>query len=148
MATPEIVRQTRVTNRALTNALAIDVAIVNAAGDHVTSFGGAGGTSANDGDAYTAGTSSGTPIMGAADETAPAAIAEGALGIPRITLQRALHVNLRDAAGAEVAVGGGTQYTEDAVAAANPTGTVPILVRVDTPVATVTTDGDNIAQRG
>lgn len=43
---------------------------------------------------------------------------------------------------------GATQYTEDAAAAANPVGTVPILVRADTPAATVTTDGDNIAQRG
>lgn len=42
----------------------------------------------------------------------------------------------------------GTQYTEDAAAAANPVGSVPILVRKDTPSATVTTDGDNIAQRG
>ncbi len=42
----------------------------------------------------------------------------------------------------------GTQYTEDAAAAADPVGTVPILVRKDTPAATVTTDGDNIAQRG
>lgn len=42
----------------------------------------------------------------------------------------------------------GTQYTEDDAAAANPVGTVPILIRKDTPSATVTTDGDNIAQRG
>ena len=31
----------------------------------------------------------------------------------RMTLTRALHVNLRDAAGDEVSVGGGTQYDED-----------------------------------
>lgn len=44
--------------------------------------------------------------------------------------------------------GGGTQYTEDAAAAANPTGTAPILVRQDTPGSLVDTDGDNVAQRG
>jgi hypothetical protein len=44
--------------------------------------------------------------------------------------------------------GGGTEYTEDAAAAANPVGTALILVRKDTPAATVTTDGNNVAQRG
>lgn len=44
--------------------------------------------------------------------------------------------------------GGGTQYTEDAPAAANPIGTAVNLVRRDTPGAEVSTDGDNIAQRG
>jgi hypothetical protein len=44
--------------------------------------------------------------------------------------------------------GSGVQYVEDAAAAADPTGTAVILVRKDTPAATVTTDGDNIAQRG
>jgi hypothetical protein len=44
--------------------------------------------------------------------------------------------------------GGGTQYTEDAVAAADPVGNAAILVRKDTPAATVSADGDNIAQRG
>ncbi len=110
--------------------------------------GGAGGTSATDESAYTPTTSAGTPIMGAADETAPDAAAEGTLAIIRSTLNRALHVNLRDAAGAEVAVGGGTQYTEDAAAAADPVGTAPMLVRQDTLSATtVNADGDNIAAR-
>ena len=44
--------------------------------------------------------------------------------------------------------GGGTEYTEDAAAVANPVGTSLILVRQDTPGALVTTDGDNVAQRG
>lgn len=43
--------------------------------------------------------------------------------------------------------GGGTQYTEDVPAAADPVGTTPILVRKDTPAAITSTDGDNIAQR-
>ena len=45
-------------------------------------------------------------------------------------------------------VGGGTQYTEDAAAAANPTGNAQILVRADTPAGITSTDGDNVAQRG
>src|SRR3990167_6610372 len=59
-----------------------------------------------------------------------------------------LAVRLTDTAGDYVGAGAGTQYTEDAAAAANPTGTVSILVRKDTPAALTTTDGDNVAQRG
>lgn len=44
--------------------------------------------------------------------------------------------------------GGGTEYTEDAAAAANPLGKANILVRSDTPASEVSTNGDNIAQRG
>lgn len=60
-----------------------------------------------------------------------------------------LAVAILDGSGDQItSFGGGTQYTEDAAAAANPVGTVPILVRVDTPAGAVTTDGDNVAQRG
>lgn len=45
--------------------------------------------------------------------------------------------------------GGGTQYTEDAVAAANPVGTALNLVRDDARGGSLTTtDGDNVAARG
>lgn len=45
--------------------------------------------------------------------------------------------------------GGGTQYTEDAAAAANPVGTALILVREDARAGGLTTtDGDNVAARG
>jgi len=50
--------------------------------------------------------------------------------------------------GDDVGIGGGTQYTEDAAAAANPIGNAVILIRTDTPATQVTTDGDNVAQRG
>jgi hypothetical protein len=43
--------------------------------------------------------------------------------------------------------GAGTQYTEDAAAAANPTGTMPVLVRADSPAGVTSTDGDVVAQR-
>ena len=58
-----------------------------------------------------------------------------------------LAVRLTDTAGDYVGAGAGTQYTEDAAAAANPTGTAPILVRADTPGAVTSANGDNIAQR-
>jgi hypothetical protein len=60
-----------------------------------------------------------------------------------------LNVAIVDGAGDQItSFGGGTQYTEDAAAAADPVGTAVNLVRKDTPATTVTTDGDNIAQRG
>lgn len=61
----------------------------------------------------------------------------------------ALNVAIVDGAGAQItSFGGGTQYTEDAAAAADPVGTAPILVRKDTPATITSTDGDNVAQRG
>lgn len=61
---------------------------------------------------------------------------------------KAARVTLYDTAGNVLSVGGGTQYTEDAAAAADPVGNIHIMVRKDTPSATVSADGDNIAQRG
>lgn len=58
-----------------------------------------------------------------------------------------LAVRLTDTAGDYVGAGAGTQYTEDAVAAANPTGTMVMAVRADALAAVTTTDGDNIAAR-
>jgi len=46
-----------------------------------------------------------------------------------------------------VGIGGGTQYTEDAAAAADPVGNAQILVRDDAPVS-IAADGDNVARRG
>ena len=66
-----------------------------------------------------------------------------------LTNSTPVHVAIVDGDGTQlVSFGGGTQYTEDAAAVANPTGTAPILVRTDTPATQVTTDGDNVAQRG
>lgn len=47
-----------------------------------------------------------------------------------------------------VGIGGGTQYTEDAAAAANPVGNALLLVRTDTPAARTSADGDNVAATG
>lgn len=61
---------------------------------------------------------------------------------------KAARVTLYDTAGNVLSVGGGTQYTEDAVAAANPIGNAINLIRTDTPAGQVSADGDNVAQRG
>ena len=60
----------------------------------------------------------------------------------------AAYVTLVDNAGAFLSVGGGTQYTEDVAAAADPVGNALNLIRADTPGAVTTTDGDNVAARG
>lgn len=61
----------------------------------------------------------------------------------------AAYVTLLDTAGSPVSVGGGTQYTEDAAAAANPIGTALIMVRDDARSGSLTSaDGDNIVPRG
>lgn len=59
-----------------------------------------------------------------------------------------LAVRLTDTNGDYIAAGGGTQYTEDAAAPANPIGTSLNLVRADSLSGLTTTDGDNVAARG
>jgi hypothetical protein len=80
-----------------------------------------------------------------------ASIAEGGVtaDVLDLTNNNPLTCAIVDGAGSQItSFGGGTQYVEDDAAAANPTGTVPILVRDDAPNTQTTTDGDNIAQRG
>lgn len=67
----------------------------------------------------------------------------------RASSKGALWVTIPDTNGDPItSFGGGTQYTEDAAAAADPVGTVVNLIRKDAPAAVTSTDGDNIAQRG
>ncbi|HET8699771.1 MAG TPA: hypothetical protein VFO94_19965, partial [Gammaproteobacteria bacterium] len=84
-----------------------------------------------------------TPILASIhDGTTKASVAD-------LTNSNPLHVAIVDTNGDQIAsFGGGTQYTEDAAAAANPVGTVPILVRADTPAGITSANGDNVAQRG
>jgi len=110
-----------------------------------------GGTS--DGGAFVPGSTAFTLVGGEVDDTSTATLTEGTAGAARLTPYRALHVNLRDNAGNEVSLsggpGGGTQYTEDAAAVADPVGTVLNLVRNDGRTGGITsTDGDNISARG
>lgn len=121
------------------NSSKVDVNIVSS--DVAT-----GGTSAVDDAAFTAATGSGTPAMGfvTADE-----VNAGDVGVIGMLANRQQKVTLYDSAGAELSVGGGTQYTEDAAAAANPVGNALIVVREDGRAGSLTTaDGDNVALRG
>lgn len=106
----------------------------------IISGAGSGGTSATDDAAFSVASGSGTPIMGLADETSPDAVDEGDVGVVRMTLSRALHVNLRDASGNELAAG--NQYAEDAAHTTGDLGTVALVVRKDTAAQVAGTDGD------
>lgn len=58
-------------------------------------------------------------------------------------------VAIVDANGDQISsFGGGTQYTEDAAAAANPVGTALNLIRADSLAGLTSADGDNVAARG
>lgn len=60
---------------------------------------GSGGTSLVDRAGYVAGTTAGTPLMAARDDTAPATLGEDLVGIVRQSTNRELYTVLRDAAG-------------------------------------------------
>jgi hypothetical protein len=102
--------------------------------------------------AFTPGGSSVTPMGALADETAPDAVDEGDVGAVRMTLTRALHVNLRDSSGNEVSVGGGTQYDEDTAHSSGDKLTMAGAVRRDTAASGASADGDratlNVDQNG
>jgi hypothetical protein len=77
------------------------------------SIGGTGGTSMLDDAAFTPGGSSLTPAGFLADETGTDPVDEGDIGAARMNpTTRVQYVQLKDASGNDVAVGGGTQYTE------------------------------------
>lgn len=123
------------------------VVVINPDGSAVA--GGSGGTSMLDDAPFTPGGSSVTPAGFLADDVATDPVDEGDIGAARMNpTTRVQYVQLKDAAGADVAVGGGTQYTEDVAAAADPIGTALNLIRADSLAAVTTTDGDNVAARG
>lgn len=62
---------------------------------------GCSSTAIADGSAYTAGTTNGTPFMGARDDTSPGVLAEDKVGIARMSTRRELFFQIRDAAGNE-----------------------------------------------
>lgn len=65
---------------------------------------GSGGTSSTDGAGYTAGTTAGTPTMGARDDAATTACAEDKVCIARLTSSRALMVDLSGTAANATAI--------------------------------------------
>ena len=108
--------------------------------------GGGGGGSTNNGIINGANGGSATVTGGKLDVNATASLAGQA--IPSVGATTAVTTQLVDGSGNQItSFGGGTQYTEDVAAAADPVGTATILVRKDTPAALTTTDGDNVAQR-
>jgi hypothetical protein len=120
-------------------------AVEAATGGAAAAGGGSGGGAVSIADAAT-GSTTDPAVVG----DNPGTVNSHLRGLDKITadvwdsVNHRLHVNVDNSA----SIGGGTQYTEDAPAAGDPTGTALILVRADTPAATVTTNGDNIAQRG
>jgi hypothetical protein len=98
------------TVRNLASNDALNVAIVDGAGNQVTSFGGTGGTSATDDADFTRGTTPGTPIMGVY-ETAPGSITDGDMGIAAVDQNGRFKVSV-DASTIDVA--------HDAVDSGNP----------------------------
>ena len=82
-------------------------------------------------------------VGGRASTAVPTAVSADGDVVPAWHLRTgALAVNLRDASGAEVSVGGGTQYAEDQASADGQTGTLGLAVRKATPANTSGTDGD------
>jgi hypothetical protein len=67
----------------------------------VVTQGGAGGTSSVDDAAFTVATDSGTPSMGLFDDVSPDPVDEGDVGVLRMSGNRNLYAQLRDAAGNE-----------------------------------------------
>lgn len=119
--------------------------VANADGSAI-SAGGGGGTSAIDDAAFTVAVSTVTPIGGIVTADS---VDSGDVGALAMLANRQLKVTLYDSSAVELAVGGGTQYVEDAVAVANPTGNALILVREDARAGSlVSADGDNVAARG
>jgi hypothetical protein len=134
------------TSKAPGSERALSVAIVDGSGAQVTSFGGSGGTSMTDDAAFTPASGSFTPSGGIVTSDS---VDSGDGGAFAMLANRQQKITLYDSSGVELAVGGGTQYTEDAAAAANPTGNALNLVRDDARGGSLTTtDGDNVAARG
>src|SRR5574340_93359 len=96
---------------------------------------GSGGTSATDKGVFTASTTLGTPAMGAMDDVASSTCGEDQACITRMTANRAIHVNLRDALGNELSIGGGTQYAQGTVATDTDTMNMMGCERADTAAA-------------
>jgi len=125
----------------------LNVAIVDATGAQITTFG--GGTEYTEDAVAVADPIGGATILVRKDTPATLTSADGDNVAQRGTNYGAAYSQIVTSAGAYVdSFGGGTEYTEDAVAAADPLGKATILVRKDTPATLVSADGDNVAQRG
>ncbi len=100
---------------------------------------GSGGTASTDDAAFTAGSGSGTPIMGFVTSDL---VDSGDVGVIGMLANRQVKVTLYDSAGAELAVGGGTQYDEDTAHVSGDKLTMAGAVRRDAASSGVSADGD------
>jgi hypothetical protein len=101
---------------------------------------GSGGTSSVDQSAFVAGTTAGTAVIGVRDDTASSTVAEDTVGIVRMTTNRALHTNLRDASGTELGVAAAPVQVSLANTAANATAVKVDGSAVTQPVSGPLTD--------
>lgn len=124
------------------------VVVVNPDGSSIAGGGGGAGTEYTEDAAAAADPKGMVTILVRKDTPAAAVSADGDNIAQRGTNFGAAYVTILDAAGNAVAIGGGTQYTEDAAAVADPVGNVLNLIRADTPSAVTSADGDNVAARG
>jgi hypothetical protein len=106
----------------------------------ITAGAGSGGTSIADDAAFTPASTSITPVGGTYRSTLDA-VDDGDAGAFAMTANRALHVNLRTAAGVELTAG--DQYAEDAAHASGDSLMMAGAVRRDTAAVGSGTDGDN-----
>jgi hypothetical protein len=100
---------------------------------------GSGGTASTDDAAFTAGSGSGTPMMGFVTSDL---VDSGDVGVIGMLANRQVKVTLYDSAGAELAVGGGTQYDEDTAHVSGDKLTMAGAVRRDAATSGVSADGD------
>ena len=120
------------------------VQIVDSAGSFVDTFG--GGTQYTE-DAVAPADPVGTAVALVREDAPVTIAADGDIVAQRATQYGAAYVQIVDSAGSFVdTFGGGTQYTEDAAAPADPVGTAVALVREDGPTL-IAADGDIVAQR-
>lgn len=100
-------------------------------------------TASQDATHDSAAASTGPQVMGVAGATAPTDVSADGDSVRLWALRNGtLAVNLRDASGVEVSVGGGTQYSEDTASTAADKVTMAGVVRKDTAATLVDTDGD------
>lgn len=118
---------------------ALDVAILDASGNQITTF---GGHEYQEDSAHVSG-DWGIQSLGVRKDTAAALGANGDYTPFTTNARAATWVAIEDGAGGQItSFGGGTEYTEDAASPANPTAAGLSLRRRDTLAAETTTDGD------
>jgi hypothetical protein len=100
---------------------------------------GTGGTAIVDDATFTAAVTSFTPVGGIVTADS---VDSGDGGAFAMLANRQQKVTLYNSAGAELSVGGGTQYVEDVAHASGDTGTMALAVRRDANTSLVGTDGD------